>query len=94
MLSCYARIDERVQILGIALKQFAKVRDTCSTVDTTMLVQSNGVCDASTGRLSSYAYILLLLHYLQQVKPPVIPVLQQVSSSVCLFAHPSMFSWF
>ena len=45
----------------------------------TKSVQSNGMCDASTGSLSSYAYILLLLHYLQQVKPPVIPVLQQVS---------------
>ena len=37
------------------------------------------MCDASSGSLSSYAYIILLLHYLQQVKPPVIPVLQQVS---------------
>ena len=25
MLATYARVDERVQILGIALKQFAKV---------------------------------------------------------------------
>ena len=41
------------------------------------------MCDASTGSLSSYAYILLLLHYLQQVKPPVIPVLQQVSFGIC-----------
>ena len=37
------------------------------------------MCDASSGSLSSYAYIILLLHYLQQVTPPVIPVLQQVS---------------
>jgi len=34
------------------------------------------MCDASRGSLSSYAYILLMLHYLQQCKPPVIPVLQ------------------
>ncbi len=32
--------------------------------------------DASRGSLSSYAYILMLLHYLQQCNPPVIPVLQ------------------
>lgn len=32
--------------------------------------------DASKGSLSSYAYILMLLHYLQQCQPPVIPVLQ------------------
>ena len=60
------------------------------------------MCDASTGSLSSYAYILLLLHYLQQVKPPVIPVLQQVnfdSVRICiivcillsLFAHVSVY---
>ena len=34
--------------------------------------------DASKGSLSSYAYILMLLHYLQQCKPPVIPVLQSL----------------
>ena len=32
--------------------------------------------DASRGSLSSYAYILMLLHYLQQCNPPVIPCLQ------------------
>ena len=51
------------------------------------------MCDASSGSLSSYAYILLLLHYLQQVKPPVIPVLQQVSFDtvccVCIAICPS-----
>lgn len=36
--------------------------------------------DASRGSLSSYAYILMVLHYLQQVNPPVIPVLQEVES--------------
>ena len=40
------------------------------------------MCDASTGSLSSYSYIILLIHYLQQVEPPVVPVLQQVC--VCL----------
>ena len=34
--------------------------------------------DASKGSLSSYAYILMMLHYLQQCKPPVIPVLQSL----------------
>lgn len=36
------------------------------------------MADASTGGLSSYAYILMLLHYLQRTDPPVIPVLQEV----------------
>ena len=34
--------------------------------------------DASRGSLSSYAYILMLIYYLQQVKPPVVPVLQEL----------------
>jgi len=36
--------------------------------------------DAASGSLSSYAYILLLLHYLQRTDPPVVPVLQEVRS--------------
>ena len=36
------------------------------------------MADASVGSLSSYAYILMLLHYLQRTDPPVIPVLQEV----------------
>ncbi|EHH14789.1 hypothetical protein EGK_00767 [Macaca mulatta] len=34
--------------------------------------------DASRGSLSSYAYILMVLYFLQQRKPPVIPVLQEI----------------
>ena len=30
------------------------------------------------GSLSSYAYILMLIYYLQQVQPPVVPVLQEL----------------
>ena len=52
--------------------------------------QSCDICDASAGSLSSYAYILLLLHYLQQVKPPVVPVLQQVCLYVCLCSMSSV----
>lgn len=86
MLRCYSTIDSRVkvkqkldltydrqtdthdnflfylfQVLGYMVKLFAR---TCD------------IGDASRGSLSSYAYILMLLHYLQQVEPPVIPVLQ------------------
>lgn len=61
MLATYAKLDDRVATLGYTVKVFAKVCD---------------IGDASKGSLSSYAYILLLLHYLQQCKPPVIPVLQ------------------
>jgi len=42
------------------------------------------MCDASTGSLSSYSYIILLIHYLQQAEPPVVPVLQQVGVCLCV----------
>ncbi|XP_064604614.1 terminal uridylyltransferase 4-like isoform X2 [Liolophura sinensis] len=63
MLQMYSMIDRRVEILGYAMKVFAKVCD---------------IGDASRGSLSSYGYILMVLHYLQQCKPPVIPVLQEL----------------
>ena len=52
-----------VQILGFMAKMLAK---RCS------------IGDASRGTLSSYAYTLMVIHYLQQVKPPIIPVLQEI----------------
>jgi hypothetical protein len=85
MLRTYANIDSRVQVksffyfyynlmliiiafqaLGYTMKRFAKLCD---------------ICDASRGSLSSYAYILMVLYFLQQLDPPVLPVLQQVSQS-------------
>ncbi len=44
-----------------------------------LLAKQCEIGDASRGSLSSYAYTLMVIHYLQQVKPPVIPVLQEVS---------------
>ncbi|XP_059160708.1 terminal uridylyltransferase 4-like [Physella acuta] len=63
LLYSYSIIDPRVRVLGYTIKTFAKVCD---------------IGDASRGSLSSYAYILMMLYYLQQVKPPVIPVLQEL----------------
>ncbi|XP_014699773.2 terminal uridylyltransferase 4 isoform X2 [Equus asinus] len=63
MLATYAAIDPRVQYLGYTMKVFAKRCD---------------IGDASRGSLSSYAYILMVLYFLQQRKPPVIPVLQEI----------------
>ena len=39
--------------------------------------------DASRGSLSSYAYTLMVLHYLQHCQPPLIPVLQKV----CIYLY-------
>lgn len=47
-----------------------------------LLAKQCDIGDASRGSLSSYAYTLMVLHYLQQVNPPVIPVLQEVWSSI------------
>ncbi|CAG2100716.1 unnamed protein product [Medioppia subpectinata] len=60
-LKLYTLIDRRVQVLGFVVKHFAK---TCD------------MCDASRGSLSSYAYTLMTIHYLQQKR--IIPVLQEI----------------
>ncbi|KAJ1357379.1 hypothetical protein KIN20_015515 [Parelaphostrongylus tenuis] len=53
---------DRLPTLGIWVKTWAK---RC------------GVCDASKGSLSSYAWILMLIHYLQRTKPiRLLPFLQ------------------
>lgn len=61
LFETYSKIDARVRLLGILVKYWAKA---C------------GICDASLGSLSSYAYIIMVLHFLQ--KRGVIPVLQEL----------------
>ncbi|KAF6029002.1 ZCCHC11 [Bugula neritina] len=63
MLYRYSQIDERVRTLGYAAKEFVK---NC------------GIGDASRGSLSSYTYVIMMIYYLQQCDPPVLPVLQQL----------------
>ncbi|KAF7665456.1 hypothetical protein LDENG_00143220 [Lucifuga dentata] len=63
LLASYAAIDRRVKILCYVMKVFTKMCD---------------IGDASRGSLSSYAYTLMVLFFLQQRKPPVIPVLQEI----------------
>ncbi|XP_062455830.1 terminal uridylyltransferase 7 isoform X2 [Rhea pennata] len=63
LLSSYAAIDSRVKYLCYTMKVFTKMCD---------------IGDASRGSLSSYAYTLMVLYFLQQRNPPVIPVLQEI----------------
>uniref|UniRef100_A0A674K435 RNA uridylyltransferase n=1 Tax=Terrapene triunguis TaxID=2587831 RepID=A0A674K435_9SAUR len=63
LLSSYAAIDSRVKYLCYTMKVFTKMCD---------------IGDASRGSLSSYAYTLMVLYFLQQRNPPVIPVLQEM----------------
>ena len=59
LLHSYAEFDNAVLKMGFLLKKFSKITE---------------ICDASKGSLSSYAYIILLIHYLQKME--VIPNLQ------------------
>ncbi|XP_068093297.1 terminal uridylyltransferase 7 [Hyperolius riggenbachi] len=63
LLASYAAIDPRVKYLCYIMKVFTKMCD---------------IGDASRGSLSSYAYTLMVLFFLQQRNPPVIPVLQEI----------------
>ncbi|XP_076069141.1 terminal uridylyltransferase 7-like isoform X2 [Oratosquilla oratoria] len=63
LLATYAKVDNRVKIIGYVMKYFAKLCD---------------IGDASRGSLSSYAYIIMVIHFLQQTHPPVVPVLQEL----------------
>jgi DNA polymerase sigma len=64
LLDAYCRCDRRVVMLGRLVKEWAKRHDLVGTAD---------------GCLNSYAYILLVIHYLQSVQPPVVPNLQQLA---------------
>mmetsp|Transcript_63166 Transcript_63166/g.137333 ORF Transcript_63166/g.137333 Transcript_63166/m.137333 type:complete len:481 (-) Transcript_63166:118-1560(-) len=61
MLHAYRRCDSRVALLGRLVKDWAKANELMGTAD---------------GCLNSYAYMLLVIHYLQQCSPPVVPNLQ------------------
>ncbi|CAF1121495.1 unnamed protein product [Rotaria sp. Silwood1] len=64
LLKTYTEIDSCVSELGYMIKHLAKL---CC------------IGDASRGTLSSYAYIIMLIHFLQQIQPPVLPVLQKLN---------------
>ncbi|UJR11522.1 hypothetical protein I4U23_015703 [Adineta vaga] len=66
LLKLYSDIDPRVSQLGYMVKYLTK---TCD------------ISDAKFGTLSSYAYIIMVIHFLQQIQPPVLPVLQQLSDN-------------
>lgn len=64
LLSDYSRIDERTQQLGFLIKYWAKRRM---------------INEPYSGTLSSYAYILMVIHFLQTRSPPILPCLQQLA---------------
>ncbi|PAV59043.1 hypothetical protein WR25_10754 [Diploscapter pachys] len=67
LLKQYTYWDQRrIPILGVFIKKWAKI---------------NHIGDASQGSLSSYAWIIMLLYYLQTLRPfGLIPILQESQS--------------
>ncbi|CAM9446752.1 unnamed protein product [Discosporangium mesarthrocarpum] len=61
LLKVYSEADPRVKALAYVVKNWAKRRR---------------INNASEGTLSSYGYLLCLLHFLQTRNPPVVPNLQ------------------
>ncbi|KAL8285948.1 hypothetical protein RB597_002835 [Gaeumannomyces tritici] len=65
LLRCYSHTDPRVRPLVLFVKHWAKVR---------------GINTAYRGTLSSYGYVLMMLHYLVNIAQPfVCPNLQQLA---------------
>lgn len=63
ILRAYANADPRVRVLAYVLKRFVKRRRMNAPFE---------------GTLSSYGYLLMLIHFLQRQDPPVLPVLQSL----------------
>ncbi|KAL5199568.1 hypothetical protein ABZP36_020771 [Zizania latifolia] len=63
LLKDYAQIDERLLQLAFIVKHWAKLR---------------GVNETYCGTLSSYAYVLMCISFLQQREPKILPCLQEM----------------
>ncbi|XP_062090177.1 UTP:RNA uridylyltransferase 1 [Humulus lupulus] len=66
LLGDYARIDVRLRQLAYIVKHWAK---------------SRGVNETYHGTLSSYAYVLMCIHFLQQRRPAILPCLQGMKTT-------------
>ncbi|XP_060218703.1 UTP:RNA uridylyltransferase 1 [Lycium barbarum] len=66
LLQDYAQIDVRLRQLAFIVKHWAKLR---------------GVNVTYQGTLSSYAYVLMCIHFLQQRRPAILPCLQGMEAT-------------
>ncbi|KAJ9188415.1 hypothetical protein P3X46_003774 [Hevea brasiliensis] len=66
LLRDYAQIDVRLRQLAFIVKHWAK---------------SRGVNKTYQGTLSSYAYVLMCIHFLQQRRPAILPCLQEMEAT-------------
>ncbi|KAF6160351.1 hypothetical protein GIB67_019120 [Kingdonia uniflora] len=69
LLRDYAEIDNRLRQLAFIVKHWAK---------------SRGVNETYRGTLSSYAYVLMCIHFLQQRKPAILPCLQGMEATYAI----------
>ena len=65
LIKAYMGCDMRARQLTFLIKHWAKQRK---------------INDPFRGTLSSYAYVLMTIHFLQQLSPPVLPCLQTYAS--------------
>ncbi|ERF68642.1 hypothetical protein EPUS_09135 [Endocarpon pusillum Z07020] len=67
LLRCYCKCDPRVRPMGLFVKEWSKARKINTPYH---------------GTLSSYGYIMMVLHYLMNIaQPPVIPNLQHLAKN-------------
>jgi DNA polymerase sigma len=66
LIKTYCSIDNRVKDLGILIKHFVNHRN---------------IADATSGTLTSYTYLLLMIHFLQKRPIPILPNLQEYGQS-------------
>lgn len=64
MFKKYSQIDPRVRQLALMVKYWTKKRH---------------IADVPTGSLSSYSYSQLVIFYLQNISPPILPSLQELA---------------
>ncbi|CAI9784960.1 unnamed protein product [Fraxinus pennsylvanica] len=69
LLQDYVHIDVRLRQLAFIVKHWAK---------------SRGVNETYQGTLSSYAYVLMCINFLQQRRPAILPCLQGMDFTYCL----------
>ncbi|CCG82925.1 PAP/25A associated domain family [Taphrina deformans PYCC 5710] len=72
LIRLYMDLDARVKPLAFALKVWCKSR--C-------------ISRPEEGSLSSYSWVLMLIHYLQRTDPPILPNLQKWKDSQVPFTH-------
>nr|XP_018676943.1 PREDICTED: UTP:RNA uridylyltransferase 1-like isoform X1 [Musa acuminata subsp. malaccensis] len=79
LLRDYARIDDRLHQLAFIVKHWARLREVNKTYG---------------GTLSSYAYVLMCIHFLQLRKPAILPCLQEIEATYVLTVEDTECAYF